>query len=167
MGATSLGDFSLFGCPISGQVIPVSQCSDPTFAQGILGPGVVIEPQDCLVYSPSDATVEFSLSTKHALGLETENGIKFLIHVGMDTNRLAGKGFEIFVKTGDQVKRGQKLLSFDPQVMEEQHCSLSTPFVFCNCKTGWEVDLLKTGFVAAGEDLLRLRPQPASSTKTT
>ncbi len=157
MSATSVGEISLFGCPISGEVIPVSQCSDPTFAQGLLGPGVVIRPSDCVVYSPADARVEFSLSTKHALGLETANGIKFLIHVGMDTNRLKGEGFETFVKEGDSVKRGDKLLEFDPKVMAEHHCALDTPFVFCNCKTGWEVNLIKTGSVPAGEDLLRLR----------
>lgn len=115
MSATSVGEISLFGCPISGEVIPVSQCSDPTFAQGLLGPGVVIRPSDCVVYSPADARVEFSLSTKHALGLETANGIKFLIHVGMDTNRLKGEGFETFVKEGDSVKRGTSCWSLTPK----------------------------------------------------
>ena len=163
MAAISMEKGFLFGCPLAGEVIPISQCSDPTFAQGILGPGVVIQPQGCVVYAPADAIVEFSLSTKHALGMETEAGIKFLIHVGMDTNRLQGKGFEIFVQTGDRVTRGQKVLAFDPAVMADHQCALDTPFVFCNCKEGWEVDLLKTGFVPAGEDLLRLTPLQKTS----
>lgn len=150
---------SLFGCPIAGEVAPISQCADPTFSQGILGPGVVIQPSGWEVFSPSDATVEFSLSTKHALGLATEEGIKFLIHVGMDTNKLNGKGFELFVQMGDQVRRGDKLLAFDPQVMEEARCTMATPFVFCNCKEGWVLEILKTGAVAPGEDLIRLTPQ--------
>ena len=137
----------LFGCPITGQVIPVSQCSDPTFSQEILGPGAAILPQDSTVYAPADAKVEFSLSTKHALGLETPEGVKFLIHVGMDTNRLEGKGFELFVQAGDLVRRGDKLLSFDPAVMEEHQCALDTPFVFCNCKGRWDLQLLKTGMI--------------------
>ena len=146
----------LFGCPIAGEVAPVSQCSDPTFAKGILGPGVVILPKGHRLFSPADAAVEFSLSTKHALGLTTPEGAKFLIHVGMDTNKLEGKGFELFAKMGDQVKRGDLLLSFDPQVMEVHHCSLDTPFVFCNCNEGWELEILKTGPTAAGEDIIRL-----------
>lgn len=146
----------LFGCPLDGAAAPVSQCTDTTFATGILGPGAVLLPEGCTLYAPADATVEFSLSTKHALGLVTAEGIKFLIHVGLDTNRLEGQGFQTFVRTGDRVRRGEKLLSFDPRVMEEHRCSLATPFVFCNCKEGWELELLKTGPVAAGEDLIRL-----------
>lgn len=154
MAAVSPGTILLFGCPLSGEVQPISHCSDSTFSQGIVGDGVVILPTDAVLYSPADAKVDFSL--KHALGLETEEGVKFLIHVGTDTNRLQGEGFQLFVQTGDPVKRGQKLLSFDPQVMKAHHCSLETPFVFCNCQTGWKLELLKTGQVAAGDDLVRL-----------
>lgn len=140
----------LFGCPLTGEVAPISQCSDPTFAQGMLGPGAVIRPAGCQVLAPAGATVEFTLSTKHALGLVTPEGIKFLIHVGMDTNKLEGHGFRLFVQTGDQVKRGDKLLEFDPQVMAKHHCNLDTPLVFCNCGTGWKMELLKTGLLPAG-----------------
>lgn len=156
MAAVSSGKTLLFGCPLSGEAQPVSRCSDATFAQGIVGQGVVIFPCDSVVYAPADAKVDFSLM--HALGLETAEGVKFLIHVGTDTNRLEGQGFQRFVQTGDQVERGQKLLSFDPQVMRDHHCSLETPFVFCNCQTGWTLELLKTGSVSAGEDLVRLTP---------
>ena len=139
----------LFGCPLTGEVAPISQCSDPTFAQGMLGPGAVIRPAGCQVLAPAGATVEFTLSTKHAL-----------IHVGMDTNKLEGHGFRLFVQTGDQVKRGDKLLEFDPQVMAKHHCNLDTPLVFCNCGTGWKMELLKTGLLPAGEDFLRLTALP-------
>lgn len=106
MPAAPLGKSTLFGCPISGEVAPVSQCPDPTFAQEILGPGVVIFPEGCELFAPADARVEFALSTKHALGLGTAEGVKFLIHVGMDTNKLEGDGFQSFAKMGDEVKRG-------------------------------------------------------------
>lgn len=82
----------VFGCPLTGQVEPVSHCPDPTFAREILGPGVCIQPEDCVLYAPADAQVEFLLSTKHALGLSTPQRIKFLIHLGLDTNRLEGGG---------------------------------------------------------------------------
>lgn len=118
----------VFGCSIAGEVAPISQCADPTFAQGLLGPGVVIQPE----------------------------GVKFLIHVGLDTNRLEGQGFQLFVQVGSQVRRGDKLLSFDTQVMAEQGCSLATPFVFCSNREGWAMELLRTGPVPAGEDLVRM-----------
>lgn len=118
----------VFGCPIAGEVAPISQCADPTFAQGLLGPGVVIQPE----------------------------GVKFLIHVGLDTNRLEGQGFQLFVQPGSQVRRGDKLLSFDTQVMAEHGCSLATPFVFCSNREGWAMELLRTGPVPAGEDLVRM-----------
>ena len=105
---------------------------------------------------PADGRVEFILSTKHALGMETPEGVKFLIHVGLDTNRLEGQGFQLFVQVGSQVRRGDKLLSFDTQVMAEQGCSLATPFVFCSNREGWAMELLRTGPVPAGEDLVRM-----------
>ena len=157
MAAVSLGKVLLFGCPLSGEVQPVSLCSDPTFSQGIVGEVAVILPSDWVVYAPARAKVDFSL--KHALGLETQEGVKFLIHVGMDTNNLEGDGFQSFAKMGDEVKRGDKLLSFDPQVMAENRCSLATPFVFCNSKEGWDLEILRTGRVEAGEDLIRLTPK--------
>lgn len=156
MAAVSPGKVLLFGCPLSGEVQPVSLCSDPTFSQGIVGEGAVILPWDWVVYAPARAKVDFSL--KHALGLETQEGVKFLIHVGTDTNRLEGEGFRLFVRTGDLVERGQTLLTFDPQVMRARRCSLETPFVFCSIPRGWRLELLKTGPVSAGEDLVGLSP---------
>ncbi len=156
MAAVSPGKVLLFGCPLSGEVQPVSLCSDPTFSQGIVGEGAVILPSDWVVYAPARAKVDFSL--KHALGLETQEGVKFLIHVGTDTNRLEGEGFRLFVRTGDLVERGQTLLTFDPQVMRARRCSLETPFVFCSIPRGWRLELLKTGPVSAGEDLVGLSP---------
>ena len=79
--------------------------------------------------------------------------------MGLDTNRLEGQGFQLFVQVGSQVRRGDKLLSFDTQVMAEQGCSLATPFVFCNSKEGWDMEILRTGRVEAGEDLIRLTPK--------
>ena len=146
----------VFGCPIAGEVAPISQCADPTFAQGLLGPGVVIQPEGSILFAPADGRVEFILSTKHALGMETPEGVKFLIHVGLDTNRLEGQGFQLFVQPGSQVRRGDKLLSVDTQVMAEQGCSLATPFVFCSNREGWAMELLRTGPVPAGEDLVRM-----------
>ena len=89
-------------------------------------------------------------------GMETPEGVKFLSHVGLDTNRLEGQGFQLFVQVGSQVRRGDKLLSFDTQVMAEQGCSLATPFVFCSNREGWAMELLRTGPVPAGEDLVRM-----------
>ena len=161
MALSTPSEALVFGCPIEGRAEPIALCPDPTFSQGILGPGVFIQPEGCVLWAPADAQVEFSLSTKHALGFSTAQGVKFLIHLGLDTNRLEGRGFELFVQAGDLVRRGDKLLAFDPRVMEQARCSLATPFVFCSLPRSWRLELLKTGPVQAGEDLIRLTPLSA------
>ena len=89
--------------PIRGKVLAQADIPDETFAQGILGPGCGIEPTGKTVYAPFDGTVEQVASTLHAVGLTSEDGIEILIHVGMDTVEMQGKGFKALVKVGDKV----------------------------------------------------------------
>ena len=96
--------------PIRGKVLAQADIPDETFAQGILGPGCGIEPTGKTVYAPFDGTVEQVASTLHAVGLTSEDGIEILIHVGMDTVEMQGKGFKALVKVGDKVKAGTPLL---------------------------------------------------------
>ncbi len=98
--------------PVPGRVIPQSEIPDETFAEGILGDGVGIEPSDGIVVAPFDGTVSQAPDTKHALGLEC-NGMELLIHVGVNTVNMNGDGFELFVEEGQEIKTGQKLMSFD------------------------------------------------------
>ncbi|MBR6425906.1 MAG: PTS glucose transporter subunit IIA, partial [Oscillospiraceae bacterium] len=98
--------------PTAGKVIAREDIPDETFAQGILGDGVGIEPTEGIVRAPFDGTVTSVFDTKHAVTLEA-NGMELLIHVGVNTVNMQGDGFEAFVSDGDEVKAGQKLLSFD------------------------------------------------------
>lgn len=120
----------VFGCPIAGEVAPISQCADPTFAQGLLGPGVVIQPEGSILFAPADGRVEFILSTKHALGMETPEGVKFLIHVGLDTNRLEGQGFQLFVQVGSQVRRGTSSSLLTPRSWRNRAAPWPRPLCF-------------------------------------
>lgn len=99
--------------PVEGTVVPRDKIPDETFASGVLGDGVGIEPSDSTVYAPFDGTISTVAESKHAVGITGPNDMELLIHVGVDTVAMNGDGFEPFVKEGDQVKAGQKLLTFD------------------------------------------------------
>ena len=104
----------LLVAPLSGKVIPLSEIPDQVFSQGILGEGVGIDPTGNFVVAPANATVSSVIEdSKHACGLTLDNGMEMLIHVGMDTVAMKGDGFELYVKVGDRVKTGDKLISFD------------------------------------------------------
>ena len=103
--------------PIDGKVIPLEQLPDETFASAILGPGCGIEPTGKTVYAPFDGTVNQVASTLHAVGLTSVDGIEILVHVGMDTVEMNGKGFKALVKEGDKVKAGTPLLKVDPDAI--------------------------------------------------
>lgn len=119
-------------CPMSGKVIPVTEVADPAFSSGAMGIGVGIEPTEYNVYAPADCTIESVFDTKHAIGLTSDDGVEMLIHVGMDTVRLEGKYFDIHCKTGDKVKKGELLLSFDGTAIANEGYSLVTPFLVLN-----------------------------------
>lgn len=118
-------------CPIEGKVCPLEYCPDEVFSKGLTGEGVVIFPTGDKVYAPMDGKVEFIFESKHAIAL-SGNGIECLIHVGLDTNILKGTGFEVFVKVGDTVKKGDILLKFDSHILKGNHCIDATPVVFTN-----------------------------------
>lgn len=101
------------GQPTAGKIIPYTDISDPTFASGMLGQGVGIEPEDNVVYAPCDGEISSVAETRHAVGITGPGGMELLIHVGVDTVEMKGNGFENFVSEGDTVKKGQKLMIFD------------------------------------------------------
>lgn len=118
--------------PLSGLAKPLDQASDPVFSQGIMGKGVVIDPSDGELVSPVDATVSVLFPTKHAIGLLTSEGVEFLIHIGMDTVNLEGKGFTSHVAQGDNVKVGDKLITFDIPMIKEEGYIVETPILITN-----------------------------------
>nr|MCR4856008.1 glucose PTS transporter subunit IIA [Erysipelotrichaceae bacterium] len=103
--------------PVNGRVIAASEIPDAAFAGEMMGPSVGIEPEDGNVYAPFDGEVVMIFPTKHAMGLRSDTGMEVLIHVGVDTVTMEGKGFETFVDSGDRFRKGDKLMSFDRKII--------------------------------------------------
>ena len=118
--------------PLAGQVKPLSQATDPVFSSGVMGQGVVIEPSQGELVSPVNGTVTVLFPTKHAVGIVSEEGVEMLMHIGMDTVSLDGKGFEAHVEQGDKVIVGQQLISFDMDVIKEAGLVTETPVIITN-----------------------------------
>lgn len=118
--------------PLAGQVKPLSQATDPVFSSGVMGQGVVIEPSQGELVSPVNGTVTVLFPTKHAVGIVSEEGVEMLMHIGMDTVSLDGKGFEAHVEQGDKVVVGQQLISFDMDVIKKAGLVTETPVIITN-----------------------------------
>ena len=129
---TALVNTAQLVSPLDGQVKPLSQAIDPVFSSGVMGQGVVIEPSQGELVSPVNGTVTVLFPTKHAIGIVSEEGVELLMHIGMDTVSLDGKGFEAHVAQGDKVVVGQQLISFDTNVIKEAGLITETPVIITN-----------------------------------
>lgn len=118
--------------PLTGQVKPLSQATDPVFSSGVMGQGIVIEPSQGELVSPVNGTVTVLFPTKHAVGIVSEEGVEMLMHIGMDTVSLDGKGFEAHIEQGDKVVVGQKLITFDMEVIKGAGLITETPVIITN-----------------------------------
>ena len=118
--------------PMAGKAVPITQVPDPTFAEGMLGNGIAIEPADGKVYAPCDATVDMMFTTGHAVSLVADCGAEILIHVGLETVSLEGKPFTVHAVNGDKVKKGQLLIEVDLQAVKDAGLPTITPMVICN-----------------------------------
>ena len=143
--------------PISGKVIELEKVNDPVFSSGAMGKGVAIEPVDNKVYAPFDGVVEFIADTKHAIGLLSDDGVEVLIHVGMDTVKMAGKGFDVKTKANSRVKAGDLLLEFDKSVIEKEGYSLITPIVITNADNYEDKQLNINKEVESGKTIINLK----------
>lgn len=129
---TALAESAEVVSPLAGQVKPLSQATDPVFSSGVMGQGVVIEPSQGELVSPVNGTVTVLFPTKHAVGIVSEEGVEMLMHIGMDTVSLDGKGFKAHVEQGDKVVVGQQLISFDMDVIKEAGLVTETPVIITN-----------------------------------
>jgi PTS system beta-glucosides-specific IIC component len=121
-----------FYAPMAGKAVPVTEVPDPTFAEGMLGNGIAIEPTDGKVYAPCDATVDMMFTTGHAVSLVATCGAEILIHVGLETVGLEGKPFTVHVANGDEVKKGQLLIEADLEAIKAAGLRTITPMLICN-----------------------------------
>ncbi|MCD8067576.1 MAG: PTS glucose transporter subunit IIA, partial [Lachnospiraceae bacterium] len=137
--------------PLKGTVIPLKEIGDGVFSEGILGQGCGIRPEASVIVSPVDGTISQVAETKHAVGVTSKDGVEVLVHVGLDTVSMNGKGFTVYVKEGDSVKCGQKLLSFDRKAIAEAGFPDVTAVLITNTDDYQAVELTKTGEVETAE----------------
>lgn len=139
--------------PVTGRVIGLEEVSDEAFASGALGQGIAIEPEEEYIKAPEDGEVTMIFDTKHAIGFLTNTGIYILIHVGIDTVKLNGKGFENLVNIGDKVKKGTPLMTFDLEYIKKEAVSAVTPIICTELNENQSVEIEATEYVKAGDKL--------------
>ena len=143
--------------PLEGTAIPLSQVKDDTFASEVLGKGMAVIPTKGEVKAPCDATVSMVFDTKHAIGLATDDGLELLIHIGLNTVELEGKYYTVHVNDGDEVKKGQTLITFDVGKIKEAGYDTTTPVIVTNSDDFTEVKQISTGNVDNGSKVLEVK----------
>ena len=139
--------------PITGDAVEISEVPDEGFAGKMMGDGTGVTPTEAEIVAPEDGVVAFVFETKHALGFQTDSGLEMLLHIGIDTVALNGQGFEVFVKNGQSVKKGELLMKIDISYLTEHAPSLCSPVLCTDLKENQKVRLLAKGKVKAGEPL--------------
>lgn len=147
----------MVSAPLTGTVIPLSEVKDEAFSSGALGQGAAIIPEEGKLYAPVDGVIAAFFPTGHAVGIQTADGIEILIHVGMDTVSLNGKGFEKKVNQGDSVKKGDLLLEFDLQAIADAGLSAVTPVLITNPAGRSEIKQTKEKTVKPGDRFLTIQ----------
>ena len=139
--------------PVTGIAADLSTAPDEGFAEGMMGEGAVVTPKDPVICAPEDGEVEFIFDTKHAIGFQTDTDLPILLHIGIDTVKLEGKGFEILVEQGQHVKKGEPLMKIDIPYLTENAPSLCSPILCTEIEDNQRVRLLANGEIKAGEPL--------------
>ena len=142
--------------PMKGEVLDVAKSADPAFASKAMGEGVAINPSEGIVYAPADGTISLIFPTKHAMGITLNSGVELLIHAGIDTVKMNGEGFETFVETGAKVKKGDKLLSFDMDLVKEKGYKTQTIFLVADAK-GKEVEVVEAADADNNTKIMNLK----------
>ena len=142
--------------PITGLAADLSTAPDEAFAQKMMGDGAVVTPEDPFVRAPEDGEVAFVFDTKHAIGFVTDSGISLLIHVGIDTVKLNGEGFEALVESGQTVKKGDPMLKLDLEYLKANAPSITSPVLCTELEDNQRIHLLQEGQIKAGEPLFEI-----------
>ena len=138
--------------PLDGEVKAISESSDPVFAQKTMGDGILVIPANGKVYAPDTCKIEFVFPTKHAIGITTKTGVSMLIHCGIDTVKLDGKGYKTYVNQGETVEKGTLLLEFDIEEIKAAGYSVETPVVVTNLKKDQHIEVLAKGMCTHGSE---------------
>ncbi|WP_102493275.1 PTS transporter subunit IIABC [Selenomonas felix] len=154
--APSAGEKRTLCSPVTGTVHPITEAPDEAFASKMMGDGFFIYPSKGEVFAPADGEVVFVFDTKHAIGMKSADGTEYLLHIGVDTVALGGKGFNVFVKAGQQVKKGDKLMEFDIDYIRANATSDACLVIFTGLPEGTSVEMTATGEVKALDPVARI-----------
>ena len=154
--APSAGEKHTLCSPVTGTVHPITEAPDDAFASKMMGDGFFIYPSKGEVLAPADGEVVFVFDTKHAIGMKSADGTEYLLHIGVDTVALGGKGFNVFVKAGQQVKKGDKLMEFDIDYIRANATSDACLVIFTGLPEGTSVEMTATGEVKALDPVARI-----------
>lgn len=154
---TNEAEETILFSPLNGKVIPLEEVKDAAFSSGALGDGLAVLPETGELYSPINGTVVALFPTGHAIGLSTDSGVEILIHIGMDTVSLEGKGFETSVSVGDKVIRGQKLIDFDKDAIISAGYDIITPIVITNTQDVLSIKKTNKADVTNNDTLLTVK----------
>ena len=139
--------------PVDGIAADLSTAPDEGFAEKMMGDGAVVTPTEDTVYAPADGEVEFIFDAKHAIGFQTDSGIPMLLHMGIDTVKLEGKGFEILVTEGQKVKKGEPIMKLDLEFLTANAPSITSPILDTEPEENQRIRLLANGEIKAGDPL--------------
>ena len=142
--------------PIKGRILKLESVKDAAFASGVLGKGAAVLPEEGKVYAPASGVVSALFPTLHALGIETDDGVQILIHIGLDTVQLNGEGFEAMIKQGDRIEKGQLLITFDKEFIESKGYCVETPVLVSNSDDFLDVVETREEYADAGDLLLNV-----------
>ena len=154
--APSAGEKHTLCSPVTGTVHPITEAPDDAFASKMMGDGFFVYPTVGEVLAPADGEVVFVFDTKHAIGMKSADGTEYLLHIGVDTVALGGKGFEVFVEAGQQVKKGDRLMTFDIDYIRANATSDACLVIFTGLPEGTSVEMTATGEVKALDPVAKL-----------
>ncbi|WP_428244825.1 glucose PTS transporter subunit IIA [Eubacterium sp. Marseille-QA0814] len=149
-------DTKIIYSPVIGVAKDLSEVNDEAFASRMMGDGVAVTPTDSVIKAPADGEISFVFDTKHAIGFTTDDGVSLIIHVGIDTVKLQGKGFEILKQKGEKVKKGEPIMKIDIDYLKKNAPSLDTPVMCTELKDNEKIRVIKVGEVKAGEELFAI-----------
>lgn len=142
--------------PIKGHAISIKKVNDTMFADEIIGKGVAIEPEEGIVRSPFDGVVSATFDTKHAIGLTSKTGLELLIHVGIDTVKMGGEGFEYLISKDQQIKKGDILMTFDIETIKKHGYSTMTPVIITNTNSYGDILTSSEKMVDLNEEIIKI-----------
>ena len=142
--------------PMNGEVLPLEKVEDEVFATGVLGDGIAVEPTEGKLFAPCSGTVENVAETGHAVSLRSDNGCEILLHIGIDTVKLNGKYFDVKIKDGQKVRKGDLLVVFDPDKIKDAGYQTTSPMTVLNSDHYRKVTKSDAAKITAGEKILEI-----------